>query len=221
MPPSTAAGLVFLVAALSPGLVYHRMLARFLPRDSRSAVGEVVEMATAGALTSAVAVVLVLVAGQVFPGLVSLDDLVTGPATLRPKAWGVVASALFVLLLSLALALAGGRLWVRLAGKQQSRIHEGVVWSAVLAAKRDGLPVFLAVEVDDGRLIEGLFRSVSVDGDPARDAVVLQRPIAVTGPGDNPRSAREQDFVLIPRSIVKAVHGKYVPRTAREKGGDG
>ncbi|SDY10247.1 hypothetical protein SAMN05421504_104511 [Amycolatopsis xylanica] len=217
MPPSTLAGLVFLIAALSPGLVYHRMLARFLPRDSRSTVAEVVEMATAGALTSAIALVVVLGAGQVIPGLLSLDEAVGDPALLRPKAWSVVVSALLVLLLSLALAVGGGRLWVRVLGKKPTRIHQGLVWSGVLSAKRDGLPVFLAVEVDDGRLIEGLFRSVSVDGDPARDAIVLQRPIAVSGPGDVPRTAGEQDFVLIPRASVKAVHGKYVPLKKAKK----
>ncbi|MET1075091.1 MAG: DUF6338 family protein, partial [Umezawaea sp.] len=201
MPPSTVAGLVFLVAALSPGLVYHRMLTRFLPRDSRSTVVELVEMATAGALTSIVACVAVLGVAELVPALVSMDELTGDPAALRSHAWGVLLSTTLALAVSFGLAVLAGWSWVRKSGKAPSRIKEGSAWSGVLSRKRDGTPAFLAVELDDGRLVEGVFRTVSVAEDPARDALALRRPILVSGPGDAPRTEVADDFVLIPRSI--------------------
>lgn len=204
MPPTTVAGVVFLVAALSPGLVYHRVLARFLPRDNRSTVVEVVELATVGALTTVVACVAVLGAGEVVPALLSLTELVN---TAAPHPWRVLLSAVLALALSFGLAVLGGWWWVRRFGRP-GRITEGSAWAGVLAKKRDGKPAYLAVELEDGRLIEGVFRTVSVAEDPDRDALALRRPIRVTNPGGTPADA-DEDFVLIPRSVVKAVHGTY------------
>jgi hypothetical protein len=204
MPPTTVAGIVFLVAALSPGLVYHRVLSRFLPRDSRSTVVELVELATAGALTTAVACVAVLGAGEVVPVLLSPAELYT-----RPHPWQVLLSATLALVLSFGLAGVAGWWWVRKFGREPVRIREGSAWAGVLGAKRDGKPAFLAVELTDGRLVEGVFRTVSVAEDPDRDALALRRPILVTGPNGAPRTEVDEDFVLIPRSIVKVVHGTY------------
>lgn len=205
MPPTTVAGIVFLVAALSPGLVYHRVLSRFLPRDSRSTVVELVELATAGALTTVVACVAVLGAGEVVPVLLTPEELVGT----TPHPWRVLLSATLALVLSFGLAALAGWWWVRKFGRQPVRIREGSAWVGVLAAKRDGKPAFLAVELEDGRLIEGVFRTVSVAEDPDRDALALRRPILVTGPNGAPRTEVDEDFVLIPRSVVKAVHGTY------------
>lgn len=204
MPPTTVAGIVFLVAALSPGLVYHRVLSRFLPRDSRSTVVELVELATAGALTTAVACVTVLGAGEVVPVLLTPAELYA-----RPHPWQVLLSATLALVLSFGLAGLAGWWWVRKFGRQPVRIREGSAWAGVLGAKRDGKPAFLAVELTDGRLVEGVFRTVSVAEDPDRDALALRRPILVTGPNGAPRTEVDEDFVLIPRSIVKVVHGTY------------
>ncbi|MCT2587963.1 hypothetical protein JT362_33105 [Actinophytocola sp. S1-96] len=200
---------MFVLAALSPGLVYHRVIAQFLARDNRSTVVELVEMATAGAVTSVVASVVVLGLGEFIPPLVSLDELAWNRSGDWPRPWSVVASALLVLFVSFGLAVLAGWMWVRRAGRLPTRIKQGSAWAGVLGAKRDGKPAFLAVELDDGRLIEGVFRSVSVAEDPARDALVLRPPILSSGPGDSPRTAVNEDFVFIPRSIIKAVHGSY------------
>jgi hypothetical protein len=204
MPPTTVAGIVFLVAALSPGLVLHRVLSRFLPRDSRSTVVELVELATVGALTTVVACVVVLGAGEVVPVLLSPAELYT-----RPAPWSVLLSATLALALSFGLAGLAGWWWLRKFARQPVRIREGSAWAGVLGAKRDDKPAFLAVELTDGRLIEGVFRTVSVAEDPDRDALALRRPILVTGPDGAPRTEVDEDFVLIPRSVVKVVHGTY------------
>lgn len=65
------------------------------------------------------------------------------------------------------------------------------------------------MELDDGRVVEGVFRAVSGLEDPARDALVLRRPVLVSGPGDTPRTPVDEDFVLLPRSIIRAVRGTY------------
>jgi hypothetical protein len=204
MPPTTVAGIVFLVAALSPGLVYHRVLSRFLPRDSRSTVVELVELATAGALTTALSCVVVLGAGEVVPALLSPAELYT-----RPAPWSVLLSAILALVLSFGLAGLAGWWWVRKFARRPVRIREGSAWVGVLGKRRDGKPAYLAVELTDGRSIEGVFRTVSVAEDPDRDALALRRPIFVTGPNGAPRTEVDEEFVLIPRSVVKVVHGTY------------
>jgi hypothetical protein len=217
VPPTTVAAFVFLIAALSPGFVYHRMLARFQPRDHRSPLVELAEMATAGALTTAFAIAAVLGIGELVPALISPADLAGDPNALRARPWGVLGSVVLALLVSLALAAAAGWLWIRKIVKAPSRMREGTVWIGVLAAKRDGKPAFLAVELDDGRVVEGVFRAVSGLEDPARDALVLRRPVLVSGPGDTPRTPVDEDFVLLPRSVIRAVHGTYALK--EKKGG--
>ncbi|HWD77855.1 MAG TPA: DUF6338 family protein [Kribbella sp.] len=219
MLPSTMVGLLVLVAALSPGLVRRRLVTRYVQRDSRSSVAEVVELATAGAFTSVIAAIATLVLGQFVPFLVSLGEFVGDPAGLRAHPWRVVLSLVVSLGLSFALASLSGYLWARRVAEVSAMIREGTVWAGVLSVKRDGKPAFLAVELDDGRLAEGYFRAVSVAEDVARDALVLRRPIAISGPANSPRTVVDEDFLLIPRSGVKVVHGKYVdqPRTANDR----
>lgn len=211
MPPSTAAGLIFLVAALSPGLVYHRALARFVQRDKRSTVIEAVELATVGAVASIVAVVVVGGIAEFVPAFVELGEATGNPSTLRREPWQVVVSVAAVLVLSYALAAVAGLLAARMSSDTSTPIRQGSAWSGVLAKRRDGRPAFLAVELDDGRLLEGFLRAVSVAEDPARDVIALKKPLAVTGPGRVRRKAVDTDFILIPRSMIKAIHGKYVP----------
>jgi hypothetical protein len=203
--------LIFLVAALSPGLVYHRALARFVQRDKRSTVIEVVELATVGALVSLVAVIVVAGLAELVPAFVTLSELTGDLSAVRRQPWHVVASCGMTLVLSYALALAGGIAAARTSADLSSRIKDGSAWSGVLAKRRDGRPAFLAIEVDDGRLIEGFLRGVSVAEDPARDMIALKKPIAISGPGKATRKAVEDDFVVIPRSIIRVIRGKYVP----------
>jgi len=88
-------------------------------------------------------------------------------------------------------------------------MREGSAWAGVLARRQNGKPAYLSVEVDDGRLLEGVFRSVSVADEPARDALALRRPIRICLAGSSDRVDVDEDFVLIPRSTIKAVHGTY------------
>jgi hypothetical protein len=219
--PTGAVGVLFLFAALSPGFLYHRAVARYRPRDSRSAVVEVVEFATAGALTSIVALVAVLAVGEIIPGLLTLNDVASNPAALRTRAWSVVGSSALVLVISFGLAAAAGRFWAGRSAGQRGQLREGSAWAGVLARKQDGKPAYLSVELDDGRLLEGVFRSVSVAEEPARDALALRRPIRICPAGGSERVDVDEDFVLIPRSAIKAVHGTYrlIKRPEPEKEG--
>jgi hypothetical protein len=211
MPPSTVVGLVFLAAALSPGLVYHRALARYLQRDQRSTAIEIVELGTVGVIASSISVVVVAGLAELVPAFVTLDELFGDPRAVGHEPWRAVAAVGSALVLSYLLSAAAGVLVARRSAERSGRMREGSAWSGVLAKRKDGRPAFLAVEIDDGRLIEGFFRTVSVTGDPARDVLALKGPIAFSGPGKVQRKAVEDDFVLIPRSIVKAIRGKYVP----------
>ncbi|MDX3655786.1 DUF6338 family protein [Streptomyces sp. ID05-26A] len=209
MPPGTVAGFIFLIAALSPGFVFHRMIARFHSRDSRSPVVELVEMATAGALATAVAVVATLGVGELVPGLLSAAEVFGDANALRARPWDVLRALALVLPLSLGLATLAGWLWTRRSREQPAQIRQGSVWSGVLSAKKNGKPAYLAVELDDGRVVEGVFRAVSDVDDPDRDAVVLRRPISLSGPGNVPLTRVNEEFVLIPRTAIRLVHGTH------------
>ena len=215
MPPGTVAGFLFLIAALSPGFVFHRMLAKYHFRDTRSPVVELVEMATAGALATAVAVLMTLGLGELVPGLLSATEVAGDVNALRTRPWSVLGALAVVLPLSLGLAAATGWLWTRRARERPSPIRQGSVWSGVLSAKKNGKPAYLAVELEDGRVFEGVFRALSDADDPDRDAVVLRKPIAVSGPGDIERTKVNEEFVLIPRTVIRVVHGTYELRVRR------
>ncbi|MEU2679553.1 DUF6338 family protein [Streptomyces sp. NPDC007107] len=70
---------------------------------------------------------------------------------------------------------------------------------------------FAAVELSDGRLVEGYVRYVSTDPDPARRDIVLQQPIAWTGPGDAARTRSPAVCVFVPGALVRVVHISYPP----------
>ncbi|MER6392824.1 DUF6338 family protein [Streptomyces sp. NPDC001523] len=214
--PSSVIAAVILLAAMTPGFAFHQALRRYRPQDTRSSTIEVVQLFSVGALATCTGLLLTLLAGEVVNFLVPLDALPGAPADFQDRPWSWIVAGLVTMSLSLALSILAGLCAGRMSPKRTGAgLRDGTVAAHALtyrAGPDKTLKPFIAVELSDGRLVEGYVRYVSTDPDPARRDLVLQRPIAWTGPGDIPRTRSDAMCVLIPGALVRVMHISYPPR---------
>lgn len=215
--PSTLGAILAVLLAVAPGYLYRRALRRHALQDERSATIEMVELFSVGAVATLVSALGVAGIAELAPALVSIEE-VTNPVRILDHPWRIVLTTASVVLLSSGLCLLGGRTAARLSPSRVGSTYEGSTWSRQLATPSAGRPPYLAVELADGRLVEGYVRAVSSDDDAARRFLVLQTPLAITGPGDRPRRRTGSHFLLIPGGLINVVHGKYIdPETLRPR----
>ncbi|WP_405659735.1 DUF6338 family protein [Streptomyces sp. NBC_01166] len=216
--PSSVIAAVLLLAAMTPGYAFHRSMNRYRPKDTRSSTTEVVELFSVGALATAAGLLLTLLLGELAPFLVTLREVTKAPAHFRDHPWSWVGAVVLAMALSMALSTLAGVY----AGRKSPRrtgaaVREGTVAVHALtdrAGPDKRRKPFVSVELSDGRLVEGYVRYVSTDPDPARRDIVLQRPIAWTGPGAVPRTASPAVCVFVPGALVRVVHISYPPAQA-------
>lgn len=209
--PSTFVAVVVLLFAIAPGYLYRKVLRRYVLQDDRSAAVELVELFAIGALTTLMTVIGVLAIGELNGVLLSPREAVQ-PSYLAGHPWEVLFSAGAVMLSSSLLCACWGWLTGRRSGSKMSRVHEGTTWTQVLTHQDSDREPYLAVELTDGRLVEGFPFAVSVEDQQDKRFIALQGPLAVTGPGDAPRERSRAHFILLPGSLIKVVHGRYVSR---------
>ena len=222
MMPNSLVAVAVLAVALTPGYVYHRCYQRYAVRDDRGVTAELIELFLAGALSSAVASVLVLIMGEAWPAaLARLPDLVNGGAFLRAHPWQTVRTAGLSLLLSVFLAIGAGWLAGRFARSDRLRLRQGNVWVRAFTRRHAGRRPYLAVELDDGRLVEGYLLYCSTDADPQRRDLALQAPLAGTEPDGEQRIRLPAASVVIPGAQVRLVHISYpAERPKRDSNGE-
>ncbi|MFD9502529.1 DUF6338 family protein [Streptomyces sp. NPDC060035] len=210
MPGSVVAA-VLLLAAMTPGFAFHQAYRRFSAKGSRTSVTEVVELFSVGALATCLGALVSALLAEWIPYLVSLKDVATAPADAAERPWSWVVSGILTMTLSMAASIWAGRyVGKRSPQRRGERLREGTVTSWVLTEHdADGRWPFLAVELSDGRLVEGYLRHVSHDEDPARRDIVLQRPVLWTGPGDIPRTLSSARMVVVPGSLIRVIHLRY------------
>jgi hypothetical protein len=184
------------------------MVRRFLLQETRSAVTDVVELFAVGGLASTVASLLILANAEWTGVFVRMADLVQ-PNVLVQQPWRILASVLTVLGVSVLLCVGAGWLVGRLSRQRLSSVREGSTWTRALVRSNNKKRPYLAVELTDGRLVEGFVLSVSTSDDPANKVLVLQGPLAVRGQGE-PRERSAADFVVVPGNIIGLIHGSYV-----------
>jgi hypothetical protein len=211
--PSSVIAAVLLLAAVTPGYAFHRAMNRYRPKDTRSSTAEVVELFGVGALTTAAGLLLTLLIGELSPSLVTLHEVTKAPADFRDHPWSWVGAVVLAMALSMGFStLAGAYAGRKSPRRTGAAVREGTVAVHALTdrAGPDGQrKPFVAVELSDGRLVEGYVRYVSTDPDPARRDIVLQRPIAWTGPGDVPRTRSPAVCVFVAGALVRVVHISY------------
>lgn len=208
--PNSIVSLVVLAIAVSPGYVHHRLRNRFMLKDDRSTTAELVELFSAGALSTTVATVVVLLCGGFIPFLVTLNGALSGVGYIQSHPWQLLTSVLLVIVLSIGLSALSGWLIGRLSRTRVRAIRDGSVWVRALTRHYQDRKPYLAVELDDGRLVEGYLLAASIDEDPNRRDLILQGPLAFTGPGDKPRTRSSAAFVMVPGRAVRLIHAQYV-----------
>ncbi|WP_322779737.1 DUF6338 family protein [Frankia sp. Cas4] len=222
---SDAFGLIVVIAALVPGLGYLRAYRRYTLYDVRTSTVEFVEMLAIGALGTSVAAIIVLAIGEVAPGLVTLRALFHGYGDLSKSPWGTIVSAAGILLLGTVGCITAGvlagqhsrrRVGVTLAGVPAEERAAGPAFregsqfaAALLRGAPDGGAPFLAVELSDGRLVEGFALLVSHHDDPLLRDLTLQKPVAFSGPGYTGRTVSPANRVFVPGSMIRLIHIAY------------
>ncbi|CCH18336.1 DUF6338 family protein [Micromonospora lupini] len=210
--PANVVTVAVLIAALAPGFCFVQAYRRHVFSDRPSPTREVIEFFGAGALATVVASLLILALGNVVPWLVSLHELVVDTRTLRASAWEVVASAGLVLLLSVTLCIVAGDVLGRRAPSRVGPVNAGVMSVRALATPSPGgREPYLAVELDDGRLVEGYLRHAAIEDDPARRDLVLQRPLFFSGTGYAERTPSPAVKLYVPGSMIRVIHLSYPP----------
>jgi hypothetical protein len=208
--PSNIFSVIILLAALAPGFVYLQAYQRRSLRDTRSATAETVEMFAFGALATLLAGLTVLVLGQLTPAFVTLDVLLKGTSGLGTIPWKVIASASLTLALSTSISGLAGTLLGNRRSSRVATVREGILAVRVLTARSPkGRRPYLAVELNDGRLVEGYLWYASTHEDPARRDIALQKPLAWSGNGQRERTKATAERVLIPGSMIRVIHLSY------------
>jgi hypothetical protein len=215
--PTSPVGLLFFLAALTPGYLFVRIAERRSLRPSRSNLVEAVELAVTGALASLTAAAVVLGIGRTLNlPIVSLPRLIeNGKAYLVEFPERTLFSGLVVL--ALANALAALCAWLA-TGRHQTKYHLGsTVFIKTLAPRPDGRTIWAYLDLDDDCRIDGRIEYIPTSGSDRQD-VALIAPIAVTTPDGLTRSRSIVDAMVVPGDRIKRISLRYVdtpaPRTS-------
>jgi hypothetical protein len=203
---------VVFLFGVAPGYVYHRAVSRRVPRDAQSGLREAAELVSAGAFASAVAALAMLGVAQFTSALLQLEDLIGGAAYLERHPWEAIWSGLLTVLLASAVAWSAGTAVAALVARD-TRVQGGTVWTRVLTRRFQGRRPFLAVELLDGRVVEGLLLNASTEVDQQLRDLALQPPIAWSTRG-GARSHVREGFVVVPGREIRVIQGSY-PRLGR------
>ena len=74
-----------------------------------------------------------------------------------------------------------------------------------------GREPYLAVELNDGRLVEGYLRHAAIEDDPDRRDLVLQRPLFFSGTGYAERTPSAAVKLYVPGFMIRVIHISYPP----------
>jgi hypothetical protein len=211
--PGSVVAAILLLAAMTPGFAFHQAYRRFSAKGPRTSTTEVVELFSVGALATCLGILGSALLAEPVSYLISLKEAATAPAGVADRPWSWVVSGILTMALSITASTGAGiYLGKRSPQRRGERLREGTVTAWTLTEHdRNGRRPFLAVELADGRLVEGYLRRVSLAEEPERRDIVLQRPLLWTGPGAVPRTLSAARIVVIPGSLVRVIHLSYPP----------
>lgn len=215
LPGGVGVGLLLL--ALVPGWLYLRLRERLRPPSGATGLTELLEVLAVGlATTGAGAAMLAFVPHRWLPFLLDVDAWARlGNDYLPQHIRSVVASVVAVFLVAVVIAYLL-YLVQRLQLPAEFR-PQGSVWVHALGARPNGRVPWVGLQLNDGRLVEGLLHSYSLtDGGMEERDVALQRPIRVSV-----RAGEEAQHLNLDRLIVSGREITYIAvvhapeRTAR------
>lgn len=200
---------VLLVLALVPGWVYLRLRQRHTAVVQALGLAQLLEVFAVGLVTTGSAVFLfILLPHAWLPFTVDVDTWAEQGTTYTRANPRVIlttgASLLFI-------ACAGSWLLDRALRHQRSELYLGPgVWVYALRERPKGMRPYLGVMLQNGRIVEGLLHSCSLEASEVRD-VALDAPIRITDPGqDTPRSV-QVDRVVLPEREIRYITVLHVP----------
>jgi Family of unknown function (DUF6338) len=196
------------VLALVPGWVYLRLRERHAPPNGSSGLAELLDVVGVGLATTGTAACLaVFVPHRWMPFLADLGAWARQgdryPSEhLRP----VVATLLIVLGLAILIAFL---LSLAIQRGRPAEFHASGVWINSLGKRPRKHTPAVGVELDDGRLYEGLLHSYTLEQHDNRD-IALQAPIrltmkAGTAPVDLPIAR-----IIIPSRIIRTIGVRHL-----------
>ncbi|GAA3015071.1 DUF6338 family protein [Actinokineospora diospyrosa] len=211
MIPGNALALVVFLVAVAPGYAYQRAVERYIDRKARSPLLEAIDLLCVGALCTVVSAVITVLAGNWLTSVfLRLEDLRTW---VGQPSWRLVYSIALTLVLASAIAVAVGRIRVRLA-RAVTELAPGTVWTSTFrefgtggTGGTDRVPLFLVVELADGRAIGGQLLFSELHGEADKRDLALVAPLWSRAAGDTARVAQPHRFVLIPSRDIAVIWG--------------
>lgn len=207
--PNTLFGVLVFVAALGPGFVYVQIAERARPRQSRSAIGESVELVVIGAMATTFSSLLVFGLGDA-TGLLAVQDLANhGWKVLTEDTWRWLAA------FTLVLALSYGAVWASARARyRQVSGHDpaGAGWNRAFSDQRPADHYAVATaHFRDGVKITGYVLGWTSHLADSRE-LLLGEALAIQGPNDAEPRRMPRAFVLIREDDLLYLAGQYVPR---------
>jgi len=210
----TGIGALLLLLIFVPGWAYLSWVERVRPAAGRSGLSELLEVAAMGAATTGPAVLLlVLIPHEWLPFTLDLEQWASGNDhprdDFRGAAWSVA------LIFAFAMCIAYGLYRLRTRGLSKEFHPEAGVWAQAIGQRPRGKVPWVGVQLIDGRLVEGLLHSLSLDDAGDERDIALGRPIRVTGSGESaPTELPELDRFVVPAREVKHVTVIEAPEAA-------
>jgi uncharacterized membrane protein YvlD (DUF360 family) len=194
-PTLTFVGLLLFVGSVGPGYVYLRTSEKREPRQDRTALIEAAELFVVGTLATGITV------GILSAGAMAMKQLDIVRLTRTPVEY-LANQPLRVLILGLAAIIlshlaAWGAARIVHAGKEASLRPESTVWHETFRRVAIGGPVFVTLELVDGRRVSGYLHTYSIDRPAEPREISLQKPIFALARAMNERVRVDADFFVI------------------------
>ncbi|MGF0319223.1 DUF6338 family protein [Nocardia fluminea] len=210
LPGSLA--LVFLMFSLIPGWWHLRLLERTRPAGKTGGLNELLQVLAVGLATtgSAIFILILLPDGWPYGWIADPAALIKGgsayvQANLHKVA--VTAAALLVLACVIAILL----YFARSIGSQKGFKQLGDPWVYSLGNRPKNMVPYVAIELTDGRQIEGVLHTYSTDNGSSKPDIALKDPIRIT-PKDEEQPIRTlHNMIVVPGDQIVLVSLRILP----------
>lgn len=183
LPTGLSAFLLLLVFV--PGWAYLAWMERVRPAAGRRGLSELLEVVAMGVATTGPAILLlILIPHRALPFTIDLEQWADGGAEyLASDLDGLAWSAVLVLGVALLMAYLLYRMQRR--GRSKEFHPEAGVWARALGARPRGKVPWVGIMLKDGRLVEGVLHSFTLNDIGDDRDVALGKPIRVTETGQS------------------------------------
>lgn len=216
MIPATLLGLVLFAASIGPGFIYYRVSEGRKPRHERTPLLEAAELVLVGAVSSTIALLIVLSLGERLYLLDSDALAQQGSDYVLAEPRRTLVSALAVLAFGSIMAAAIA--WI--ANPAARTIEPGSVWYRVLNAQRGLEPrtvdtkAFVTAELRDRRIVSRwVYAFTTEEGPPETTALALHAPLfGRSTAAQTDRKEIEADVLVLRGDEIVSLAVEYVPK---------